>query len=74
MAKIESPTHTESHAALPSAHSAISIISATVVAPITTPRFGSVSPNFGFCDAIESTSIRRAARASTRLKAFDALR
>jgi len=45
-----------------------------VVAPITTPRFGSVSPNFSFCDDIESTSIRSAARASARLKAFDALR
>src|SRR5262245_45825456 len=47
LAKIESPTQTEFQPA-PSAHSDISSISGTVVAPITTPRLGSVSPNFGF--------------------------
>jgi len=43
LAKMESPTHTESHPPV-SAHSAISSISATVVAPMMTPRLGNVSP------------------------------
>jgi hypothetical protein len=43
LAKIESPTQTEPHPA-ESAHSAISSISGTVVAPVITPRFGRVRP------------------------------
>ena len=45
LAKIESPTHTESQPA-DSASAAGCSISATVVAPMTTPRLGSVSPSF----------------------------
>src|SRR5215469_8474937 len=47
LAKIESPTQTESHASSRSAHTDISNISSQVVAPIMTPRLGNVSPNFG---------------------------
>jgi len=45
LAKIESPTHTESQPD-DSASAASYSISATVVAPMTTPRLGRVSPNF----------------------------
>src|ERR1700745_299780 len=51
LAKIESPTHTESQPD-DSASAASCSISATVVAPMTTPRLGRVSPNFTLPPAI----------------------
>src|SRR5215467_14197576 len=51
LAKIESPTHTESQPD-DSASAASCSISATVVAPMTTPRLGRVSPNFTLSPAI----------------------
>jgi hypothetical protein len=53
LAKIESPTHTESQPA-DSASVASCSISATVVAPMTTPRLGRMSPNFTLFPVISS--------------------
>src|SRR5689334_12417138 len=51
LAKIESPTHTESQPA-DSASPASCSISPTVVTPMMTPRLGRVSPNFTLSPAI----------------------
>src|SRR6516225_2937193 len=63
LAKIESPTHTESQPD-ESASAASCSISATVVTPMTTPRLGRVSPNFTLPSAI--SFLPRHAAASDR--------
>src|SRR5829696_8045779 len=56
LARMESPTHTESQIGSLSAIWASASISSMVVAPVMTPRFGSVSPNLTLRSPTVSTS------------------
>ena len=67
-AAIESPTHTESQPS-DSASAASRSISAAVVAPMTTPRLGRVSPNFTLLSVI--SFIPRLPRAAWKVIAHE---